>query len=311
MSSNFWKSNPCSPSWSDFVSNWIYSHPPKLVNSSILPPLPIIPIAGCLLQKASPNHLSMLSEFLNRYFSNSIHYSCRIPISALQNPLWDIYVVLYNNQIIGSIIRKWVLNVYVDRVKWPKAGVIDYFCVHPSWKKKGIGRWLLTHLHNSTQCPIPPHFIFWEGLQPSYPPLSIGFFVSKISVSQSPLLHKIPLTKQIWELSVGKKSVWSEWNPNANEISVWKPIQSNTLVLVWNTFHSSAYGPIGIVLSGSFQAIQELSNSKSYWGVLLVPQINPFFSEFRKLNWSIDSPYQWIAYNMISSSFSDFPALCL
>lgn len=316
MSSSFWKNNSCSPTWSSFLSNWLYSYPPKLIDSSIhSSPIPITPIRNCILRKALPSDLSSLSEFLHRFFSNSMNYSCSVPISLLQNPNWEIYVVLYNNQIIGSIVRKWISNLHVFQVKWPNAAIVDYFCVHPSWKKKGIGRWLLYTLHNSTlhsnKGPIPPHLILWEGIQPLYPPISIGMFLSKICLASSPILKSIPLTKEIWNLASNSKSIWNEFVPNGKEISVWKPLASNDFVIVWDSFHSSAYGPIGIVLSGSFEAIQQLSNSKSYWGVLLVPKSNLDFLKNTHNSWSFDSPYHWIAYNMVCSSFSDFPMICL
>jgi GNAT superfamily N-acetyltransferase len=311
MSSHFWNSNVYSPSWKEFVSSWVSSSPPKLLQSGSIQEIPLTPVRSCFLRKATPHDLTLLPEFYRRYFSTSMKYSCSLSVSLLQNPNWEIYVVVSNTQIIGSIIRKWLTNVHVFEVKWPKAAIVDYFCVHPSWKKKGIGRWLLSTLHNTSPTPLPPHFILWEGIQPLYPPLSIGFYLSKVCLASNPTVRSIPLTKEIWNACVKGKSVWSEYCLQNKEISVWN--SPSDPILVWNTFHTSAYGPIGIVLSGSLSAIESLSNSKSLWGVLLVPHTNPFFSKLQSMSkdWSIDSPYQWISYNMVCRQFSDFPSFCI
>jgi GNAT superfamily N-acetyltransferase len=313
MSSSFWKSNPCSPSWTSFFQSWASSSPPKLLSSGPSPKIPLSPpnIPSCILRKATSHDLTLIPEFLERYFSSSSSCMCRIPLAALQNPNWEIYVVFSNSTLIGTIVRKWIDNLHVYSVKWPKAAVVDYFCVHPAFKKKGIGRWLLSTLQNSipSNTPLPPHLILWDGLQPSYPPLSIGFYFSKPIVKKDKSTEQIPLTKEIWNSLMKSKSVWSEFSSQAKEVSAWKV--SNEILLLSNSFHSSIHGPIATILYGSPLAIQHFSESQSPWGVLLLP--SSLFSIPPDSTWSLDSPYQWISYNMIvpNLSIGDFPCLSI
>jgi hypothetical protein len=315
MSSSFWKSNPCSPSWISFFQSWASSSPPKLLHPGPSPKIQTTPVPSCILRRATATDIPLIPEFLERYFSPSSSCVCRIPVAALQNPNWEIYVVFSNSILVGTIVRKWIQNLHIHSVKWPTAAIVDFFCVHPAFKKKGIGRWLLSTLQNTPtpnappNAPLPPHLILWEGLQPSYPPLCIGFYYSKPILKKENTTQQIPLTQEIWNSLMKSKSVWSEFSSQAKEISAWKV--SNEILLLSNSFHSSIHGPIATILYGSPLAIQQFSESKSPWGVLLLP--SSLFASPPDASWSLDSPYQWISYNMIvpNLSIGDFPCLSI
>jgi hypothetical protein len=85
------------------------------------------------------------------------------------------------------------------------------------------------------------------------------------------------------------------------------------VVVVWNTFHQALGGSVGIVLSAS-GAATALADSKSPWGVLLLPRPIPF-TQFgggggAPEGWVYDSLFQWIGYNLSVGFISGkFPAL--
>lgn len=317
MTSSFWSNNPCAPSWSSFLKNWWSSSPPKLLEAGTVSKHKIIPIPGCILRRATIHDLTLIPEFLYRYFSFSKSCKCVLPLSYLENSKLEIFIVLEEREqrLIGTVVRRWISNLHVKNVKWQSVALVEYFCVHPAWKKKGVGRWLLSTLHNtahSLKSPMPPHLILWEGIQPSYPPILAGFYWSKKCISSSPIIQPTPLTQEIWNAGVKGKTMWSEFTEKGNEVSAWKLPAG--YVLVSNTFHTSIYGPIGIIISGSNKAIQQLSNTKSQWGILLIPHTNPFYIN-KELGdgWVLDSPFQWISYNMIVSNLTigEFPCLCI
>ena len=71
----------------------------------------------------------------------------------------DIILCIKNKEIIGCI-RCHYIGLFIDKPMY----CIDCFCIHPSWRKKGIGDYLLTKLH--TYNHITPYCIFLkEGLQ--------------------------------------------------------------------------------------------------------------------------------------------------
>ena len=108
-----------------------------------------------------------------------------------------------------------------------------------------------------------------------------------------------------WKLL--KRDIWTE--EPGEEISFWKT--SAGIVTVWNSFHRTIPDgfSIGVVLGGSAEAINLLASTKSEWGVLLVPRLNPLGNDLGD-SWTLDSPFQWIGYNLsIGFISSEFPCV--
>jgi hypothetical protein len=303
--SSFWSKNPCVPSWTERVGMWWNSHPPKLVEP-FKTNLFIQPVAGCRIQKATVKEASLIEEFLGRYFSVSKACRCVLPASliseCIQDNSWEVYLVIResNQELVGTGVRKWLQNVHIKQTFWNQAAIIDYFCVHPAYRKKGVGRWILTTLHNTAPNPLPPHFILWEGVQVKIPPIASGLYYSK---------------KRLIKKSISCEKVIAPNNPfsgkdiysgagKQREVSFYKV--PSGIISVWNTFHRSIPDglAIGIILTGSQKAIDEFSDCGPY-GVLLA---NYAVSE----GWTLDSPYQWVTYNLSGGFLStDYPCFLI
>ena len=322
----FWKSNPFVPSWSSFLGQAWCSVPPKLLETLHVR-RPVQVPRGCDLRAALPGDFSAIIEFWSRYFSVQRSCRCIVPLAHLQSMvlkgLWEVIIVVRQgtHEILGSIVRRRIRNLHIREAKWISAGVIDYYCVHPAWRKRGIGNALLDVIHNtahsSASAPMPPQLIFWEGLHPLYPPLSVGvFWVRKCSASASAsasastALQKISDSQEslkawrILQQTHGNQDIWTE--EPGEETSIWKT--STGPVAVWNSFHCTVpHGlSIGVVLGGSVAAINELANTAT-WGILLVPRINPLTHDLGN-GWTLDSPFQWIGYNLsVGFISSEFP----
>jgi len=245
---------------------------------------------------------------------------------------WEIWIVLKETgELLGTVIRRWVKGVYMDGVRWGQVGIIDYFCVHPAYRKKGIGRDLLVTLHNSTPRPFPPNLMLWEGVQASIPPIAMGMFLSRKCVSGNPSPGsltpvRVPEShcKEAWMKLVaankGDIGCWSEYsgeNNAATEVSIWKSVAAGAgaggaehLVAIWDTFHYSIPDGhrIGIILlhSGK-ESLDAITKTQAHgYGVLLVS------GHLVLEGWSIDSPFQWIAYNtQVGFMRTKFPGLFL
>jgi GNAT superfamily N-acetyltransferase len=260
-----------------------------------------------------PDEIKPLPEFWSRWFSISKKARCVIPLDhVLKGVLsgqWNLWVAFKpSGEVIGTLVRRWIYEVHVGPAQWPQAGLVDYFCIHPAYRKKGLARYMLTLLHNSTPGPIPPHFFLLEGLQLSIPPLLTGFLYSyqrsthKTSITSAHLVENIDEQRSIWSL-IRKGAHVSSSFTKSNETTVWKTKSGS--VVVQDTFHKSVpegYS-IGLVLgSTSPQALQDFAQAQNHpWGVLLLPQSSPFTSSLSS-EWSLDSPFQWIGYNVRHSS---------
>jgi hypothetical protein len=231
---------------------------------------------------------------------------------------WEIWIVLKETgELIGTVIQRWVKGVYMDTVRWEKVGIIDYFCIHPAYRKKGIGRDLLVTLHNSTQRPLPPNLMLFEGLQISIPPIAMGMFLSKKCTPYSEAtLVPVNESKEAWMRLVaankGDIGCWSEYPDDTckGEVSIWKIGGGGGAIAIWDTFHYSIPDGhrIGIILlhSGK-ESLEAITKTKAHgYGVLLVS------GHLVLEGWSLDSPFQWIAYNtQVSFMRTKFPGLFL
>jgi hypothetical protein len=315
-SKSFWSGNSCVPSWFNTLSQMWASAPPKLLETmkttrtNTLPP-------GIILRTAEQGDLPALVEFWGRYFSITKSCKSAVPLSHLRKMVlerkWDILILVSGGgDLLASIVQRKLVGLRIREARWAEAGCIDYYCVHPAWRKKGLGRVLLNSVHNKTPAPIPPHLIFWENLQVSVPPLVAACFLSRkcSGTVQAIQITDPEICKKAWRDCVKGVDVWTEsWG---DEVSFWSAASvSATPVVVWNTFHHALGGSIGIILgshSVAMASVNALAESKSPWGVLLLPQTSPFTQIGD--SWAFDSVFQWIGYNLSVGFVSrEFPVL--
>jgi hypothetical protein len=206
--------------------------------------------------------------------------------------------------------------------------MIDYFCIHPAWRKKGIGRQILQILHNSglavkqlapsapsaPSAPLPPHLILWEGVAPTFPPAAWGLFWAKRCSQQS------KDKKSLFQLCKREEAerLWGEFQGiiktryEGNEVSCYRAVQgtSTRALAIWNTFHKSPEGGwIGIVVAATDpETVNQFSFNTSPFSVLLASR-----SLASGEGWMADSPFQFILYNCSYSapSVQEFPLLGL
>lgn len=305
----FWTNNPCVPRWSETLSQMWSGAPPKLLEP-FPQKRPIRLPPGCTIRLAVAEDSGAIAEFWGRYFS--ISRSCRCAVSkgvvlkAMASGRWQILVAVSGDQIVGTVIRRHLRGLRVYEARWATAAAIDYFCVHPSWRSRGVGRTLLDTIHNLGSLPLTPQLIFWEGLRPTVPPLAGGCFWSRRTAEAGEPAQLVTDKEEIqraWAACVKGGDVWTE--TPGEEISVWKC--KGIPVVVWNTWHVTVPDGklIGIVLS-DLAAATALAAAKSSWGVLLTGQAHPLAQD----GWTFDSAFQWIGYNLsVGKVSTQFPRI--
>lgn len=319
MAGSFWRDNPCAPGWTDRVSSWWNDDSPRLIQMEQYV-VPFQPILGCTLLRGKKEHASSISQFWTRYFVQTSLCKCFVPTehieTCIEDKSWDVFLIVHKstNEIVGTAVRRWLHELHIKNVVWKKAGMVDFFCVHPSYRKKGIGRWLLATLHNTVNPPMPPHLILWEGFQVKIPPTVQNIYYVKKRPAMLPIAASFAnknitcsliTDKKKWLECVKGKDIWTE-DGSFREVSMWKLPAG--IVAVWNTFHTSIPDgvAIGIIMSGNAIAIDQFS-AVGPFGILLSAGC-PEGSQ----GWTRDSSFQFVTYNL-STNFisSEFPVLAL
>lgn len=124
--------------------------------------------------------------FLKSYFGNPPKTPILdIPIKQLLGNKDHILLVrdIQNNQIIGCIRYKYIGKLLITDLKSelnPEIYCEDCFCIHPEWRKKGIGDYLLTSLHSYVNKNNIPYSLFLKegkSLGVIHKPLYSGKYV--------------------------------------------------------------------------------------------------------------------------------------
>ena len=313
MTDSFWSSNSLVPTWTSMASHAWSGYPPKLLDTMKPPKQSRLP-PGCILKKLELSDVPAVVEFWSRYFSINSACRCVVPAAHVSKMIsekrWEgILIIHVRGDILGSLGRRLIPKLHTREATWLKSGAIDFFCVHPGWRKRGIGRTLLNSLHTSVAAPISPHIIYLDTPQLRVPPVSCGVLLNRrcLSSAAQPAaqLRDPALCLAAWRKCVKGVDVWSE--EPGEEISFWL----DGKVVIWNTFHRAFPdgGLIGIVLSKDIAATESLAQMKSPWGVLLAPATNPLTHSYGP-EWRLNSVFQWIGYNLSVGFVSgEFPVV--
>jgi GNAT superfamily N-acetyltransferase len=116
-------------------------------------------VKGDIIQRI-PERIREVKEFIKNYFGNPPHTPILdIPEEKLLGEKDYILIVRDNKQNIVGCIRYHYLGQFVTADK-NEIYCEDCFCIHPKWRKKGVGDYLLTTLHIFVNQNNIPYSIF-------------------------------------------------------------------------------------------------------------------------------------------------------
>lgn len=129
-------------------------------------------------------------QFLLQYFGSPPKTPVLdIPESYLLEPEDDLFVVRDDSKEIAGCIRYHALGQFLSSQK--PISMVDGFCIHPRWRKKGLGDYLLTELHRYQQ-EKPFALFLKEGPSLSLFPHDSGQYVyRRLSYAPSTHLHTL------------------------------------------------------------------------------------------------------------------------
>ena len=146
-------------------------------------PIPVSDMTCHRLSLPSP-HLSLLRAictFLYTYFS--IKPRLLFTPDCLLNDRDYLFVVLHRGNIVGTVRYHFIGTLIVNSQKAPPIYLVDAFCIHPAYRKRGVGSYLLTELHRyANQQGLPYTMFLKEGpVLPVLPlPLYSGCYVYRL-----------------------------------------------------------------------------------------------------------------------------------
>jgi hypothetical protein len=181
----FWKTYPFSTVWKT-IWNTQQFRDLQLDKDSIPSPTSKDAI---LLSRRDRVMMSRLRLFLQQNFGDPPHTPVLdIPESALLPPGDLLFYVEDQNDIVGCI-RYHFLGSLLTNSNRPPMYLVDCFCIHPTWRKKGVGDYLLTVLHRYANHQGIPHCLFLKegwSLSILHPPLYSSRYVYKRVDEASP-----------------------------------------------------------------------------------------------------------------------------
>ena len=129
-----------------------------------------------------------VQQFLHAHFRMHPDVICTIPLEELTH---DVILVVRDQATLVACIRYHLAGIYEGK----QIHTVDYFCVHPTWRGKGVGDYLLHELHH--RMDKKPYAIFLkEGTPLPALPLYGSTYVYR-EVHPIPTPHVIDISEDL------------------------------------------------------------------------------------------------------------------
>ena len=256
-----------------------------------------------------------VQQFLRTYFKTHPDVIYEIPISALQNPT-DTVLTIYDRTgtLVGCIRYHYIAHdIYL----------VDCFCVHPAWRGKGIGDYLLHELHHMMR-DKPKALFIKEGKPLPIIPMYSGIYVYRELTpihNISPFITAIPLqlAHKIMDIHQQFNSFFMLRNTNPNQSwRLYRRHGEHILCCVQDTYqrlHGKKMGWITAWIE-SPGVTDEIRTEASY--LLSDSMYHTFDMIWMDSRWTTcttcwkqDGPFYWYTYQWKSSFSSDSTSYCL
>lgn len=122
----------------------------------------ISPTGSPVRQVLTHTEAVAVQEFLRRHFGNPPHSPILLPDIDITDPSQSILLYVHDtNGIVGTLRYSYSGNIDSH----PIYG-IDCFCIHPLWRKRGVGSYLLSELHTITMARGMKYSLFLKESAP-------------------------------------------------------------------------------------------------------------------------------------------------
>ena len=313
---SFWSQSP-GPHWSDSI--WLCStgaaFPQPIRRQKLEKPS----VGKCF--QADETQAETIAEFLHEHFQITEKSKCCLTAERIVEGInngWTVVLKLDSlNSIIGTIISR-PLGTCIfhtgkgTTARGPPTAFIDFFCVHPDYRKSGVGSELLLWVdYYTNQKGIFIHF-FQKELSPlfSLPPLWQGKYIVRevATTSKNSHIQRVSI-KGFTHGFLPQFAITCVPTLKTNKDSqlfFYDCGNFKLYVATTNTYHQFGGSPIGEVLFYKVESnevilekniaasIEEILDSSSYSYILMDKSI----PHLKIYPWKDDAPYYYYCYNV-------------
>jgi len=242
-----------------------------------------------------------IKEFLHAYFR--IHPDVVYDASFEKT---DFILIVRDKEKLVGCIRYHLVGTIEQPIH-----LVDCFCIHPEWRRKGVGDYLLHNLHHRMK--DKPYAIFLkEGA-----PLPIQSFYNSIYVYRHVLHHSTSHVTTIpIKLAYRLLTIYQQFNsflmiaiPSSNQIwRLYKHGHCSILACIQDTrqtLHDKKMGWITAWIESP--GITDIMRKDASYQLSEVDQFDLIWMDWRWINystdknWIVDGPFYWYTYQWTSS----------
>jgi len=252
-------------------------------------------------------NLEEVQQFLHDHFRMHPDVIYDIPLHALQQKEDTILTVYYNHTLIGTI-RYHFIGTYESR----PIHLVDCFCVHPTWRGKGVGDYLLHELHHmmrSTPCAL----FLKEGRSLPIIPFYQGTYVYRDIDKHQRNVSNIPNVTMIsTETAYMIMQIHQQFRPfvmiyKVTQSARWKLYRSgihHVLACIQDTYqtlHNKRMGWITAWIEslGITDAIRDDASYQLSNDVFDMVWMNQIHTSNASNQWKLDGPFYWYTYQWV------------
>ena len=215
---------------------------------------------GYPAERVDSSYRTDIRMFLKTYFGNPPSTPILdIPEMELLPTKDSLFFVKDSTHAIAGCIRYHFLGSFQDQPMY----VVDCFCIHPSWRKKGVGDYLLTVLHDFVNKNNIPYCLFLKEGQ-SLSILSFPIYSSRYAVR---CLERIPFSTHphVYSLSIHQAhraiDLFQECNPSLFIVRNRENISNQ----IWKLYRKGIYTIIACIQDTYQWFIQDNEKKRMGW----------------------------------------------
>jgi hypothetical protein len=234
-------SDPPALSWYTWLSRRLLSNPkaPTLIS---ITPKEIRPCMDCLPTLAKKTRANLYTNFLSKYFTINVQtYVYPEIFESLGDDLIGAELCDKNGELIGV-----VFSMYVGIINNTPAGLINWLCVRPDMRKKGVTDCLLNSIQTFAY-PRTIHLFRNDGwLKSPLPPLWTDTRIYRkrvlrmtTAVVKVPLEQKRSIIYEAWKKAHPMGLIFDDPSRKNSLVEVWEYKSNGTLLVLQQTFENT------------------------------------------------------------------------
>ena len=243
-----------------------------------------------------------IQQFLYNHFQSHPGLLFTIPLWELENPRDTVLTIFDQDTLIGCIRYHFVGECDAKQIH-----IVDCFCVHPEWRGKGVGDYLLHELHDMMK--DKPYAMFLkEGKPLPIIPFYAGTYVYRTispdeSVSDRVLDISADLAYRIMEIDHMFHPFFKIHTRTPNQKwRIYREGMNHVLCCIQDTYQTLKGKKMGwmtawIESPGMTDTMREMASyqlsNMPYFDMIWMNQIHVIHNQSL---WKIDGPFYWYTY---------------